>query len=449
MPNLFDQPTLPFEAPQAISLQEFNERIESLMTDHSVQGVWVQAETSDLHVRRGHCYLSLIQKNPDTGITIAKVDAVMWASVFQALNARFHQVTGQEIGSNMKVMVKVNANFHRLYGLKAIINDINPEFTLGDLMRKRLEIIKRLSEEGIINDNKQLTWPEVPQRIAVISAAGAAGYGDFIDQLHNNRHRLKFYTCLFPAMMQGQNTPTSIIAALDSIASLRELFDCVVIIRGGGSTADLNWFDDYDLAANVAQFPLPVITGIGHDRDTTVLDYVAALSIKTPTAVAEFLVGRGAEALNRLNEITNAIAFNAQDLIAQAGKQLAYIENTIPLLAHKKIDLAVANLNRLTAAIPLSIKNGTGNAQNLLRNFSERINAAVAQALMRQDLRLKALDDKVQLLSPQSTLNRGYSMVTVNGKAVTDVAQLRQGDSIVATFKHGSATATVNSTSSN
>lgn len=274
---------------QSLTLLEYNCRIKNLMYDPDVQNCWVTAETSDLRVSRGHCYLELIQKS-DRGDTVARLGAVIWANTFVRLDAQFFQVTGKHLATGMKVMVNVNANFHEQYGLKAVINGINPEFTLGDMERIRKEIIAHLTRDGIIDMNKQLSWPLVPQRIAVISARGAAGYGDFLNQLHNNAYGLKFYTCLFEAVMQGVNTVSSVIAALDRIAAVEEMFDCVVIIRGGGSTSDLNSFDNYDLGSNIAQFPLPIITGIGHDRDVTIPDMVSKLHVKTPTAAAEFLV---------------------------------------------------------------------------------------------------------------------------------------------------------------
>ena len=265
----------------AISLVEFNRRIGGLLHDASVQRCWVVAETSDVRQSGGHCYLELVQKDAQTGQTLARMRGIVWASVYARLRCEFERATGQPFASGMNVMVEVSANFHEQYGLSVVITGINPTYTLGDMARQRLEILNRLRSEGIIDMNKQLPWDDVAQRVAVISAAGAAGYGDFMNQLHNNPSGIKFYTCLFPAVMQGQSTVTSVIAALERINDYADLFDCVVIIRGGGSTSDLNSFDNYDLAANVAQFPLPVICGIGHDRDNTVVDSVASVRVKT------------------------------------------------------------------------------------------------------------------------------------------------------------------------
>ena len=265
--------------PQGITLSQFNDRISrAINVTPGLQNQWVIAETSDLRVVRGHCYMELVEKD-DHGTTVAKLGAVIWASTFVRLNAKFQAAMGTELKTGMKLLVLATANYHSQYGFKAVINDIDPSYTMGDMARQRLEILKRLKADGIIDMNKELPITAVPQRIAVISAAGAAGYGDFMNQLEHNPYRLKFYTCLFGASMQGSQTVPTVLAALDRINEHLDLFDAVVIIRGGGATSELNSFDNYDLAAAVAQFPLPVIVGIGHDRDETVLDYVAAIRV--------------------------------------------------------------------------------------------------------------------------------------------------------------------------
>ena len=287
----------------AITLLEYNRRINRLMQQAEVQRCWIVAETSDVMVRGGHCYLELVQKDPATNRTIAKTRAIIWANRFAELRYRFEKETGQAFGNGLNVMVNVSANFHEQFGFSLLINEINPSYTLGDMARLRLEILARLKKEGIIDMNKELEIPILVQRIAVISAPAAAGYGDFINQLEHNSSGIKFYPCLFEAMMQGEKTVPTVIAALERIYEHIDLFDCVVIIRGGGSTSDLNSFDNYDLAANVAQFPLPVVCGIGHDRDNTVLDSIAAVRVKTPTAAAEWLVERAEQALLRVKQM--------------------------------------------------------------------------------------------------------------------------------------------------
>lgn len=428
---------------ESISLLEYNNRIKGLLYDPTVQSCWVTAETSDLRVSRGHCYLELLQKN-DAGVTIARLGAVIWASTFAQLNYHFQQVTGKPLASNMKVMVKLSANFHEQYGLKAIINDINAEFTLGDMERIRREIIARLTAEGIIDMNRQLDWGPAPQRIAVISARGAAGYGDFLNQLHNNDHGLKFYTCLFEAVMQGANCVPSVIAALDRIAAVEDMFDCVVIIRGGGSTSDLNSFDNYDLGANIAQFPLPIITGIGHDRDVTIPDMVSKLHVKTPTAAASFLVQCGKAQLDRLSQLTEAIAVISREAIAHSREQLAYYGNFIPLTAQKLVETSRLKLKNLAQALPLVLNSRLDNERVGLHHKREAMKQAVTSRIDREKLRLEALGDKLTLLSPQNTLNRGYSLTTVNGHVITSATAVAPGDRIVTALKDGSITSTVN-----
>ena len=428
---------------EPISLLEYNNRIKGLLYDPTVQSCWVTAETSDLRVSRGHCYLELLQKN-DAGVTIARLGAVIWASTFAQLNYHFQQVTGKPLASNMKVMVKLSANFHEQYGLKAIINDINAEFTLGDMERIRREIIAKLTAEGIIDMNRQLDWGPAPQRIAVISARGAAGYGDFLNQLHNNDHGLKFYTCLFEAVMQGANCVPSVIAALDRIAAVEDMFDCVVIIRGGGSTSDLNSFDNYDLGANIAQFPLPIITGIGHDRDVTIPDMVSKLHVKTPTAAASFLVQCGKAQLDRLSQLTEAIAVISREAIAHSREQLAYYGNFIPLTAQKLVETSRLKLKNLAQALPLVLNSRLDNERVGLHHKREAMKQAVTSRIDREKLRLEALGDKLTLLSPQNTLNRGYSLTTVNGHVITSATAVAPGDRIITALKDGSITSTVN-----
>lgn len=428
---------------QSLSLLEYNNRIKRLLYNEQVQSCWVTAETADLHVSRGHCYLELIQKN-EAGDTVARLGAVIWASTFARLDAKFAAVTGSHLATGMKVMVLVNANFHEQYGLKAVINDISPEFTLGDMARIRQEIIARLTQEGIINMNRELPWGLAPQRIAVISSNGAAGYGDFMKQLHHNTYGLKFYTCLFEAAMQGTSTVPSVIAALDRIAAVEDYFDCVVIIRGGGATSDLNWFDSYELGANIAQFPLPVITGIGHDRDVTIPDMVSKLHVKTPTAAAEFLVQCGAAQLERLNLLATAVVDSAREAVAHSREQLAYYGNYLPMTAMKIVETSGLRLNSLAQAIPLVGKSRISSETNRLAHNVDVMKAAVARAMERERMRINALTDKVQLLSPQNTLNRGYSLTTLNGHVVTQAQQLKPGDTLVTILKDGSISSTVN-----
>lgn len=441
-PDLFNQP-------QGISLSEFNSRIEQLINGSTqLQRQWVVAETSDVRLVRGHCYMELIEKDA-RGVSIAKVNAAIWGSNYNKLNAKFKDATGNDIATGMKVLVLVNATYHSQYGFKVVINDIDPSYTMGDMERQRLEILKRLTDEGIIDMNKQLPWPEVPQRIAIISAAGAAGYGDFMNQLQNNPYGLQFYTCLFGASMQGLQTVPTVLAALDSINSHLDLFDCVVIIRGGGATSELNSFDNYDLAANVAQFPLPVIVGIGHERDVTVLDYVAAMRVKTPTAAAEWLIQRGTDALAHLDDLQEAVVASVRDTVGHAREHLAYFTSTIPATARRIIDTNRIRLDSDARAIPLAATNLIMAQHTRLDRLVERLGDTAVRAVQREQQRLQALGDKTTLLSPENTLRRGYSLVIKDGKCVTASEQLQPGDAVSLQFAAGGANATVTEVTEN
>ena len=427
----------------AISLVEFNRRIGGLLHDASVQRCWVVAETSDVRQSGGHCYLELVQKDAQTGQTLARMRGIVWASVYARLRCEFERATGQPFASGMNVMVEVSANFHEQYGLSVVITGINPTYTLGDMARQRQEILNRLRSEGIIDMNKQLPWADVAQRVAVISAAGAAGYGDFMNQLHNNPSGIKFYTCLFPAVMQGQSTVTSVIAALERINDYADLFDCVVIIRGGGSTSDLNSFDNYDLAANVAQFPLPVICGIGHDRDNTVVDSVASVGVKTPTPAAEWLLDRAQSALDHVNALTDMVVDSATQMLSGARQQLAYFTSGIPLMADNIVVRHRARLQQIAAAIPVVAARRIDGAGKDLAFASQRVAMAARQCVGNERQRVTGLEKQVELLSPDRVLRRGYSLTLRDGHVVTSASSLRAGDSLVTRFADGERTSVV------
>ncbi len=439
------QPSLFSDQPQGMTLSEFNARIERQVNGvPGLQNQWVIAETSDLRLNRsGHCYTELIEKD-DRGTTIAKIGAAIWAGTYRDLYNKFLRSTGQVLATGMKVMVKVTVNFHSLYGMKVVINDIDPNYTLGDMARQRQEIINRLTAEGIIDLNKELPWPEVPQRIAIISAEGAAGYGDFMNQLTGNPYGLQFYTCLFNAVMQGAQTVPTVMAAMDRINRHIDLFDCVVIIRGGGATSELNSFDNYDLASYVANFPIPVIVGIGHERDVTVLDYVAALRVKTPTAAAETLIQRGTTALAHLDELQDAVVTAVRDTVGQAREHLAFFTTMIPAAARHLIDTNRIRLDNHARNIPFAAQGLIVNQRTRLERAVERMGDAASRALQREQQRLVALGDKATLLSPVNTLQRGYTLVRLGDKCVTAADQLHSGDQITVQFATGTTDATVN-----
>lgn len=428
------------KSPNTITLQEFNNRIKRLLADPSVMNCWVVAETTDVRINQ-HCYLQLLEKNPKTGATVAKIKAIIWGSQFRFLNARFKQVTGRDIGNDMKIMVCLSVNYSPQYGLTVVINDINPEFTLGDMERQRQEILNRLTQEGIIGQNKTVPVPPVLQRIAIVSAAGAAGYGDFMKQLTDNKYGVCFYPCLFQATMQGVKTVPTVLAALDKVEQNQHLFDCVVIIRGGGGTEELNSFDNYDLARRVATFPLPVIVGIGHERDITVLDYVAGIRVKTPTAAAEHIILQAANALAHIGDLSNQVVSIARDYIARAKEQLSYYAGNLPIMAQRIIDTNTLRLQNFIQNIPLHVQRRIEGENAQLARQKDAIKNAVAQVKMKETMRLVALGDKIELLSPRKVMARGYTLTTCEGKIMTDAAQLEAGKLVTIHFRDGKVVA--------
>lgn len=428
------------KSPNTITLQEFNNRIKRLLADPSVMNCWVVAETTDVRINQ-HCYLQLLEKNPKTGATVAKIKAIIWGSQFRFLNARFKQVTGRDIGNDMKIMVCLSVNYSPQYGLTVVINDINPEFTLGDMERQRQEILNRLTQEGIIGQNKTVPVPPVLQRIAIVSAAGAAGYGDFMKQLTDNKYGVCFYPCLFQATMQGVKTVPTVLAALDKVEQNQHLFDCVVIIRGGGGTEELNSFDNYDLARCVATFPLPVIVGIGHERDITVLDYVAGIRVKTPTAAAEHIILQAANALAHIGDLSNQVVSIARDYIARAKEQLSYYAGNLPIMAQRIIDTNTLRLQNFIQNIPLHVQRRIEGENAQLARQKDAIKNAVAQVKMKETMRLEALGDKIELLSPRKVMARGYTLTTCEGKIMTDAAQLEAGKLVTIHFRDGKVVA--------
>lgn len=428
------------KSPNTITLQEFNNRIKRLLADPSVMNCWVVAETTDVRINQ-HCYLQLLEKNPKTGATVAKIKAIIWGSQFRFLNAQFKQVTGRDIGNDMKIMVCLSVNYSPQYGLTVVINDINPEFTLGDMERQRQEILNRLTQEGIIGQNKTVPVPPVLQRIAIVSAAGAAGYGDFMKQLTDNKYGVCFYPCLFQATMQGVKTVPTVLAALDKVEQNQHLFDCVVIIRGGGGTEELNSFDNYDLARRVATFPLPVIVGIGHERDITVLDYVAGIRVKTPTAAAEHIILQAANALAHIGDLSNQVVSIARDYIARAKEQLSYYAGNLPIMAQRIIDTNTLRLQNFIQNIPLHVQRRIEGENAQLARQKDAIKNAVAQVKMKETMRLEALGDKIELLSPRKVMARGYTLTTCEGKIMTDAAQIEAGKLVTIHFRDGKVVA--------
>lgn len=430
-------------AARALTLTQLNELVGRTLATPSLQNVWITAELSDLRQSGGHCYMELIDKNPDTGTVRARLRGIIWAGTFSRLAARFLAATGQRLATGLKVMACGSVNFHPSFGLSFIIFEIDPSYTMGEIERRRREILARLKAEGVVDLNRQLEWPEVALRVAVVSAAGAAGYGDFINQLFHNEPRLRFGVRLFPAVLQGERTEPTVIAALEAIAAEADRWDCVVIIRGGGATSDLTAFDSYNLANNIAQFPLPVIVGIGHERDVTVLDYVANMRVKTPTAAAQWLIQHGQEALDRLRSMAADITHTASECIGGARTRLAYFHGLLPVAPGAALDRAAARLQKDSVSLCASASGSIAPARTWLSARVGMLESAARMAVTAQLTRIKSAEDIARVLSPMATLRRGYTITRVDGYAVKSAGKLAPGAVIQTVFPDGSIKSTV------
>lgn len=420
-----------------LSLFELNQLVRRCVRTCLPDEYWVQVELSDVRSNySGHCYLEFVQKDPKSNSLIAKARGIIWNNVFSELKPYFERETGQAFVSGIKVLVKVTVDFHELYGYSLTVLDIDPAYTLGDMARRRREILLRLQEEGVLSLNKELELPVLAQRIAVISSATAAGYGDFCNQLENNAFGFAFYPRLFPAVMQGERVEASVIAALDHIYAESEKWDVVVIIRGGGATSDLSGFDTYDLAASCAQFPLPIITGIGHERDDTVIDLVAHTRVKTPTAAAEFLVNHLRQTAE---ELENHAYFIRQEVPARLNREKERLERCvtrIPARVQMRLQREDFRRERLAKRMEMAWQSRLAKEQYRLE-LSSRLEVALQARLLKERHRLELLEKSVEAASPDLLLKRGYSITLKDGKAVTDASLLKPGDKVVTRVAKG------------
>lgn len=420
-----------------LSLYELNALVRQSVRLSMPDAYWVQAELSDVRTNySGHCYLEFVQKDPKSNALLAKARGIVWSNVFRELKPYFERETGQAFVAGLKVLVRVTVDFHELYGYSLTVSDIDPTYTLGDMAKRRREILQRLEEEGVLTLNKELELPELTQRIAVISSPTAAGYGDFCDQLERNAFGFVFYTKLFPAVMQGEQVEASIIRALNRINAGHGRWDVVVIIRGGGATSDLSGFDTYELATNCAQFPIPIITGIGHERDDTVIDKVAHTRVKTPTAAAEFLINHLRETADRLEAYAS---FFYQEVPSWLGEQKERLERfvaRIPARVQMRIQNEGFRQERLVKRVHLAWQARMMRETYRLQ-LDGRLNVALQSRLQREGGRLQLLEQQVKAASPELLLQKGYSITLKNGKAVTDASALHPGDEVVTRVAKG------------
>lgn len=445
--------------PVGIPLSSFTEAItNTLATARGLSGVWVIAELSDVRVAGGHCYMELIEKN-ESGQTIAKLRATIWRSTYLQLRNKFYSATQRDISNGIKALVRGSAMHHSLYGLSFNIIDIDPSYTMGDLERLRREILIKLNKEGVADKNKNLQMPMAPQKIAVISAEGAAGYGDFMHQLCGNKEGYVFYPCLFPAVMQGERVSESIRSALLLIESTADLWDCVVIVRGGGATTDLNGFDDYDLAKAVATCGLPVVVGIGHERDRNVLDEIAHTSVKTPTAVANFFIDKARTAYEEVLVIADRIRIYSSELIRGEERRLSTMNAMLPQLALRNIEVCKSGLQSIIGRLPLLTDGRLGKELVRLNGITGNISNMTSGKIGKENIRIEGLitmlgnitcnkfdqwnerittiESLVRVLDPKNTLKRGYSITRVRGKALKNNMEINTGDILITELGEG------------
>ncbi len=416
---------------QTISLYELNAQLRGAVEDSFPDALWVTGELSEARqASNGHFYGELIEKDAEGRNVVARARINCWARVFNLLHMRFQHETGQMLRAGISVLLRVQVTFHEAYGLALNVLDIDSSYTMGSLVRRRREILNQLEADGILHDNQELALPTLTQRIAVISAPTAAGYGDFCHHLQHNEYHLRFDVRLFPAVMQGQHVEESVLAALAAIADEEEPWDVVVIIRGGGATADLSDFDSYPLAACIAQYPLPVIVGIGHERDETVLDFVAHQRVKTPTAAADFLIDHQLTQLlalakysTRIQEAVNATVRNQQLRLQRIAYRFPAAVGQCTLSSHHRIEV-------LCRRIDSAIRSNLQQAAHRVERLAERLPVAASRTLEQESHRLTLLAQKVALADPERILRQGYSLTTVNGHVVTDASQVRPGDEI-------------------
>lgn len=420
-----------------LSLFELNNLVREVITTDLSMEYWVEAELSEVREVRGHCYMELVQKDMFSNTPVAKASAKCWKSKWMYVRPKFEQITGQYLHTGMKVMLKVYADFHEAYGFSWIVTDINPEYTLGDMAKKRMHIIEQLKREGVFDLQKELEIPMFAQRVAVISSQNAAGFGDFTRQLTDNSYGFKFQVELFPAIMQGEGIEGSVIAALDAINERLDEFGVVVIIRGGGATSDMSGFDTLALAENVANFPLPIITGIGHDRDESVLDMISHTKVKTPTAAAALLVEHLEVVWQMLMEAENELVTVAQHRIENEKQRLGHIAEKIPVLFSLVKTHYENVLDKLLMTISSMINEKVSSEKHNVLLMEEKIKPLVDVRLQREKHHLMMLEQRVKALDPEILLKRGYSITLCKGKVVVDASMLKSGDEVETKVRKG------------
>ena len=411
-----------------LSLAELSQLIKKTLDSQLKPSYWVVAEIGEMRISRGHCYIELVDKQDD--VLVAKIRATIWSYSFRSISSCFEAATGKALNHGMKVLANVAVQYHELYGLSLNVKDIDPNYTLGERARQRQEVINRLVQEGVFDMNRQLHLPEVPQRIAVISSSTAAGWGDFVNQLIDNPYRYKFEVSLFQAAVQGDQAVLAVIRALEQIYQKEDKFDLVVIIRGGGAKTDLDCFDSYELATHIAQFPLPVLTGIGHERDETVADLVAHTKLKTPTAVAEFLLAGLRQFEEKVIQATEYIFARAENCLKEQSHKMEYLGRSLQAQTQFSFRQARQKNQNLASGLEKStrllLKENESRVQNVQLSWQRCLTAG----LKRENIKLSHIHKTLELLSPENVMKRGYTITYINGKLAKKAASPQAGDEV-------------------
>lgn len=429
---------------ETLSLYELNGLVREIVEINLTDYYWVRAELSEVRVsQKGHCFVELIEYDASEKVVIAKARAVIMRNIYPLLKVNFEETTGQPFTAGLKVLLQVSVSFSEVYGYSLIVQDIDPEYTLGSIIQKRKEIWERLQREGVAEMNKELELPSLVQRIAVISSPTAAGYEDFCHQLDSNVQGFRFVHRLFPAMMQGDEVEKTVIGALEQIAATQDDWDAVVIIRGGGAVSDLNVFDSYALANNCAQFPLPILTGIGHERDICVLDMVANRHLKTPTAVAVFLIERMQVQSMRLATLEATLQDKAEGLFNEKNEVLQHFVQRLSVVRRSYVPNHRQQLDYKFSRICALVTHRVEMQRARMMTLSDNVVKALGHRLEREKKRMQLMESVMNAYDPVNVLKKGYSITMKDGKAVTDGRQVKAGDVLVTYLKDGEITSIV------
>lgn len=443
-----------------LSLSEVQELISESISERFREQFWLTAEISEIKINySGHCYLELVEKGEGKEDITARVRAIIWSRQARFILPYFETTTGSNLSEGMKILIKAGVEYHKLYGLSLVISDIDPAYTIGEIAVRRSIVLKKLQEEGVAEMNRELEFPLFPGRIAVISSETAAGYTDFRDQLAGNSYLYNFQVTLFPAVMQGKETSASVRSAMNSIFEKIEMYDIVVIVRGGGSQADLSWFDDYEIAYMITQFPVPVLTGIGHEKDISVSDMVAYSYLKTPTAVADYIIERTNDTELYLESLGRRISERAgqmiRDLDNSVNNQMGRLKPAVNTAVSKNNQLLAKHSLKIQSAARIMIihhnnrlRHATINikpaSKRMLDLFAARINIASITfrssplKLLTENLVLiENIEKAVGYLSPESVIKRGYSITKLNGLIIKDISQIKKGDRVTTIIHKG------------